>query len=204
MTMTMPGKLLPWRPARPRPEVSSDQRSDARLVEDCAGGDRAAMADLFDRHGDAVHRLLCCLHGADADVDDLVHATFMEAFRAARRYRGRAQVRTWLFGIAVNVARHHRRTEGRRRAMLRTWAQRRPPESSRPDQLAERQQLLARLQEALVRLPAPLRAAYLLCEVEECSGPEAAAALGVRPGTLGRHLHEARRALRAALEGGGA
>jgi RNA polymerase sigma-70 factor (ECF subfamily) len=176
--------------------------SDAAIVERCAAGDRAAMGELFDRYGEDVHCFLGRLTGWGPELDDLVHATFLEALRSVRRFRGHAQVRTWLFGIAVNVSRHHLRSEGRRRAFMSLWAERPEQRGPRPDQLVERQQLMARLAEALPRLPHDLRAAYLLCEVEELSGPEAAAALGVRPGTLGRRLHEARKALRAAIEGG--
>jgi RNA polymerase sigma-70 factor (ECF subfamily) len=53
---------------------------------------------------------------------------------------------------------------------------------------------------ALAELPFDLRSAFVLCDLEEMSGADAAAALDVRPGTLGRRLFEARRALRAAVE----
>jgi RNA polymerase sigma-70 factor (ECF subfamily) len=193
-------KVIPIRPTER--EGIPDGRLDAQLVDRCAAGDRAAMGELFDRHGVHVHRFLGRLTGWGTDLDDLVHATFLEAFRAVGRFRGRAQVRTWLFGIAINISRHHLRSEGRRRAFLNVWAERPEERAPRPDQLVERQQLVARVADALADLPYPLRAAYLLCEVEELSGPEAAAALGVRPGTLGRRLHDARKALRAAIDGG--
>jgi RNA polymerase sigma-70 factor (ECF subfamily) len=180
----------------------ADRPADGEIVERCAAGDRAAMGELFDRYGADVHRFLGRLTGGGTDVDDLVHATFLEALRSVRRFRGQAQVRTWLFGIAINISRHHLRSEVRRRAFLTVWAERPEQRSARPDHLVERQQLVGRLAEALVELPHDLRAAYLLCEVEELSGPEAAAALGVRPGTLGRRLHDARKALRIAIERG--
>jgi RNA polymerase sigma-70 factor (ECF subfamily) len=69
---------------------------------------------------------------------------------------------------------------------------------------AERRELLARMGAALERLPHELKEAFLLCEVEELSGVEAARALDVRPGTLWRRLHEARKRLRAALDEEGA
>ena len=42
-----------------------------------------------------------------------------------------------------------------------------------------------------------------MCDVEEIPGVEVAEVLGVPEGTLWRRLHQARRALRAALDGGG-
>jgi len=55
---------------------------------------------------------------------------------------------------------------------------------------------------ALDRLPHDLRTVYVLCDLEDLPGVEAARVLGLRDGTLWRRLHEARRALREAIEGG--
>lgn len=195
--MTM-ARLLHF-PASEIRRREADGRSDADLLAGCAAGERGAMGALFDRHGGPVQRFLYRLRGAGPDVDDLLHATFIEAFRSAKRFRGRAQVRTWLFGIAVNISRRDLRGEDRRRAFLALWAERPRDGGTRPDHLVEHQQLVARMVDVLARLPHDLRAAYLLCEVEGLSGAEAAQALGVRPGTLGRRLYDARQALRAAM-----
>jgi DNA-directed RNA polymerase specialized sigma24 family protein len=56
-----------------------------------------------------------------------------------------------------------------------------------------------RIERALERLSPEHRAAFLLCELEEVPGPEAASLLGVKVGTLWRRLSEARARLRAAL-----
>jgi RNA polymerase sigma-70 factor (ECF subfamily) len=74
-----------------------------------------------------------------------------------------------------------------------------PASGQMPDQAAERQQMVERVAAALAQLPFHLRAAFVLCDLEEMSGADAAAALNVRQGTLGRRLFEARRALRAAV-----
>jgi RNA polymerase sigma-70 factor (ECF subfamily) len=124
---------------------------------------------------------------------------FLEAFRSAGRFRRGSSVAVWLFGIAVNVVRHHVRSTTRRRlALLRAAAE---PLATvpTPDVTAERRELLGRLQAAVATLPYDLRAAFVLCDVEGVPGPQAARTLGLRPGTLGRRLHEARRALREAL-----
>jgi RNA polymerase sigma-70 factor (ECF subfamily) len=198
----MIGKLLPFRSVRTRGDDPASL-SDEGLVAACAAGDPAAMGLLFDRFALPVHRFLArLLRSPSADVSDMVQATFIEAFRAARRFRADGQVRTWLFGIAVNVGRHHVRGETRRRAFLTAWGEAAPAASLRPDQSAEHRQLMTRLDAALGALPAELRTAFVLCDLEGLAGAEAASVAGVPPGTLGRRLHAARRALRAALEGG--
>jgi len=170
------------------------------LVAACAMRDPGAMAELFDRYCDAVHRFLSRLMGAGSwDVDDMVHTTFIEVLRSAARFRGNSSVKTWLFGIAANVGRHHIRDQVRRRSFLKALGDIKPAPGQMPDQAAERQQMVERVAAALAQLPFDLRAAFVLCDLEEMSGADAAAALDVRQGTLGRRLFEARRALRAAV-----
>jgi len=181
-----------------RIEGHPDEMSDEALVAAAATGDVAAMAALFDRFHASVHRFLSRLVSA-ADVDDLVHATFLEAFAAAARYRGGSIVRTWLFGIALNVSRHHFRGESRRRAFLGHLQERPPAEASAPDRAVESRQMIERVTAALDGLSHERRAVFLLCDVEELSGAEAARALGAPAGTVGRWLYEARAAVRAAL-----
>ena len=193
------GKVVPFQRKAPWLAEATDQV----LVAACAMNDSAAMAELFDRYCEAVHRFLARLVGAgQADVDDMVHTTFLEALRSVGRFRGQSSVKTWLFGIAANVGRHHIRDQVRRRSFLRAWGERDPAPSRTPDAAAEHRQAVERVSVALSRLPYDLRAAFVLCDLEEMSGADAAAALDVRPGTLGRRLFEARRALRAAVEGG--
>ena len=191
------GKLLPFQ----RKAVWLADTSDEVLVTACAMRDPGAMAELFDRHCDAVHRFLSRLVGAgSSDVDDMVHTTFIEALRSAARFRGNSSVKTWLFGIATNVGRHHIRDQVRRRAFLKAWGDLKPAQGQTPDLAAEHHQTVERVAAALAQLPFNLRAAFVLCDLEEMSGADAAAALDVRRGTLGRRLFEARRALRAAVE----
>jgi RNA polymerase sigma-70 factor (ECF subfamily) len=178
--------------------------SDEALVAACAVDDPAALGLLFDRHAAAVTRFLARLVGERChDLDDLLQTTFLEGWRAAARYRGRASVRSWLFGIAANLARHHVRSEVRRRnaiAGLADEASAARTGDARPDELTFRGQLRQQLGAALTRLPHDLRVVFVLCDIEEIAGVEVAQVLGLREGTVWRRLHEARKLLRARLE----
>jgi DNA-directed RNA polymerase specialized sigma24 family protein len=65
-----------------------------------------------------------------------------------------------------------------------------------------RHEALRRIERVLEALPHDLRVAFVLCDLEGISGVDAARTLGVRPGTVWRRLHEARKELRARLEEG--
>jgi RNA polymerase sigma-70 factor (ECF subfamily) len=195
------GQLVPLR-RRDEQRAAVSDISDEALLAACGIGDTAALGALFDRHHEAVYRLLSrLLRREPAEIDDLVQLTFLEAWRAAKKYSGRGAVRSYLFGIAANTVRHHVRGAVRRRAAHADVPV--PAPTGTPDAIAMRTQHLHRLAAALDELPHDLRAAYVLCELEDVPGVEAARVLGIRAGTLWRRLHEARRALRDAIDEGG-
>jgi RNA polymerase sigma-70 factor (ECF subfamily) len=190
-------KIIPLRRFEERRAALSDI-SDETLLAACASGDTAALGGLFDRHHEAVYRLLSRLLATEpAEIDDLVQTTFLEAWRAARKYSGRGAVRSYLLGIAANTVRHHVRAAHRRRTALGDLP---APDCVRgPDIALARARQVDRLAAAVAELPHDLKVAYVLCDLEDVAGVEAARILGVRAGTLWRRLHEARRALRAAI-----
>ncbi|MCA9617896.1 MAG: sigma-70 family RNA polymerase sigma factor [Myxococcales bacterium] len=178
--------------------------SDEALVAACATGDAQALAQLFDRLCDDVARLLGRLAHVDAqDVPDLVQEVFLAVFQNAHRYERRAGVKTWVLAIAGNLARARTRKIVRgRKAKDELERALEAPQASTPEEEVITADLVQRLVDPLAALPHDLEVAFLLCDVEELPGVEVAAALGVPKGTLYRRLHEARRRLRAALEGG--
>ena len=75
--------------------VVDDAVSDAELIERMAEGDRDALGTLFDRHHRALYSFLVRASDAeDSEIEDLVQTAFLEAFRAAPRFRGTASPRT--------------------------------------------------------------------------------------------------------------
>ena len=101
---------------------------------------REAFVGIFDRHYEAVHRYLHRRLGHDL-ADDLAAETFLRAFAARRSFEQRSDsALPWLYGIASNLVRRHRRTEERRRAPMpvrrgtspSTWTTPQPPRGSMP------------------------------------------------------------------------
>lgn len=90
-----------------RLEIGSDGEAIRGSLED-----PARFKLVFDRHASAVYRYLYRRVGSDA-VEELSADTFATAFDLRERFEGENAL-PWLYGIAANVLRRHRRTEGRR------------------------------------------------------------------------------------------
>ena len=195
----MSAKLLPLR------RVSGDIQvmSDEALLAACATGDAAALGALFDRFNDAVYRFAARLATTDDLArDDLVQGTFLEIARTAHAFRGTSTVKTWILGVAANVARHTLRGERRRRVHQARYLERLSAAPMLVDDQVDRRMLMARIAEALAELPRDQQVAFMMCDLEQLPGAEVARVLEIPEGTLWRRLHTARKAMRAALEGG--
>jgi len=195
----MTDRLIPFR----RPG-DLQQLPDEALITAAAAGDNAALEELFQRHGDAVYRILSRLRTIDRrDLDDIVQTTFIEVRRSAGSYDGRASVGTWVIGIALNVARRHTRGEVRRRAAVSAIAELPTTTvAATPYDQASHRQLLARLASAFDELPHDLRVVFTLCDLEGLRGVEVARVLEVPEGTVWRRLHDARARLRDRIDRG--
>ncbi len=194
-------RLLPLH----RVEGTPSEMSDEALVAACATGELAALGALYDRHATGVRRFLARLSGTDdRDLDDLVQTTFEAVPRAAGSFDGRSEVRTWLIGIANNTARHHVRSEIRRRRLAdATRANIGVTSGDATGDILARERAAA-LHDAISALPMKLREAFVMVYLEGLSGAEAGRLLGVREGSIWKRLHEARALLRdrlARLEG---
>jgi RNA polymerase sigma factor (sigma-70 family) len=182
---------------------ASTPPSDNALLAATACGDMAAFGELFRRHHANVHAFLSRLSGTDdSELDDLVQNTFLEVRKSAERFQGRSNFRSWVFGVAANVAKHHVRSSVRRRTAFRALAveigtRLNPGEAC---EHVERKVMMAELMAAVEGLSYKLRVVVIMCDVEGIPGAEAAKSLGIREGTLWRRLHDARKKLSAELE----
>ncbi|APR76599.1 RNA polymerase sigma factor RpoE [Minicystis rosea] len=175
------------------------EREDA-ILEGLARGDERALGRVYEHHYGHVLTFARRLVGDAAAAEDLVHDVFVALPAAIRRFHGDCSLRTFLLSIAVNHARRHVRTAARRRAAQARLLVEHKPESPRPDADVEREQLASALATALDALPLDQRVAFVLCEVEEKTGAEAAAIVGANEATLRSRVFHAKRKLRDILQ----
>src|ERR1043166_787436 len=89
--------------------------AEEQFLERLRAGDAAAFNRLVEeRHGD-IYALLYRLTEDPEEARDLTQETFLQAFRHLASFRGDADLRTWLYRIAVNQARNRWRWWRRRR-----------------------------------------------------------------------------------------
>lgn len=168
---------------------------------DLGGPDPApAFGRLFDAHAATMHRYLARRVGPDA-AHDLVAETFLVALRRRESYQPElGTARSWLYGIATNLLRHHVRSETRAlRATARLANSSDRGHGGHDTRVAEQvdaQARAAQLAGALAKLSVADRDTLLLVSWAGLEPVEVAEALGIPPGTVRSRLHRIRRWLR--------
>jgi RNA polymerase sigma-70 factor (ECF subfamily) len=175
--------------ARPSPEE--------RLVR---AGDAQALGEVYDQHHEAVRAFARRLLGDDAAAEDLVHDVFVALPDALGSFQGNASLRTFLISVAVNRARHERRSTARRLGAYERLHAEPRGESDDPEHLRARRALAQRLSRCIAQLPMEQRVAIVLCVVEERTSVEAAEIVGVPEATMRTRVFHARRKLRELME----
>lgn len=155
-------------------------------------GDGESFGVIFDRHRARVHRHARALTEIAADADDVVAMTFLEAWRCRERVRFvDGSMLPWLLRTTTNVASNMRRSTRRYTAMLARLS----PEPHVDDH-ANRDFGDGLGMRSLRSLPLHHQQVITLCVLEGLTVDEAAAALGVRAGTVKSRLSRARATLR--------
>jgi RNA polymerase sigma factor (sigma-70 family) len=161
-----------------------------------------ALGELFETHARAIYNY-CFRRTADwAAAEDLTSAVFLEAWRRRKDVDLVSEPPLpWLYGVATNLLRNHRRSLRRYRSAL----DRVPPPGPTPDfaeETAERLDDERRMREVLgdvERLPRAQQEVLALCVWAGLGYEDAARALGVPVGTVRSRLARARAEL-ASLE----
>ncbi|WP_439384094.1 RNA polymerase sigma factor [Amycolatopsis lexingtonensis] len=159
-----------------------------------------AFGRLFDAHAAQLRRYLARRVGPEP-ANDLVAETFLVALRRRETYRPElGTARSWLYGIATNLLRHHVRSELRglqaTARLARTGETSHAGHDGRVAERVDAQVRAAQLAAALARLSPADRDTLLLVSWAGLEPAEVAEALGIPPGTVRSRLHRIRRWLR--------
>jgi RNA polymerase sigma-70 factor, ECF subfamily len=197
--------------------VDCSQLDDHDLLKGMLEGSEQAFIELYRRRQAGIYRFALRLAGSSSAAEDALQETFLVLMRRAASYDpARGSVSAFLYGIARNCVRRGRERAGALVTVSDEEMQTRieeqaaaagtrkvsstgfTPASSVVDVLSREQEVEA-LRRAILTLPEHYRSAVVLCDLEELSYEEAAAALGCAVGTVRSRLHRGRNMLCARL-----
>lgn len=181
----------------------TERDADQLLVERVQRGDKRAFDLLVRKYQ---HRVIAVINRYVRDPDeamDVAQEAFVKAYRAMERFRGDSAFYTWIFRIAVNTAKNHIVSRGRR-----------PPDAdvdieeahhydgsewlhevANPENEMFRDELETAVYRALEKLPEDLRTAVTLREFDGLSYEEIAEVMDCPVGTVRSRIFRAREAI---------
>lgn len=167
------------------------------LVRRCVVGEVAAWRELHRRYYPVAAAFLRKLGVRERDVDDAAQEVFIELFRSLGKYRGEAELTTWMYRICVtHASRHHRRWRLLTR-LSDLFAGEGEPNRLGTD--ADALDARRTLEQALGMMSDGERLVFVLFELEGLPGAQVAEIAACPLNTVWRRLHEARKKLRAVL-----
>jgi RNA polymerase sigma factor (sigma-70 family) len=170
-----------------------DGPTDSQLLESfLSRREGAAFEALLRRHGPLVLGVCRRVLRNAQDAEDAFQATFLVLVRKANSLQSRELLANWLYGVAYRTAMKARAMNAKRREKERRAGAMPRPEPTDDD---TQEELLARLDYELSRLPEKYRVPVILCELEGKSRKEVAHLLGLAEGTLSWRLAQAKKLL---------
>ncbi len=181
----------------------SAEEADTTLVAKVQNGDKRAFDLLVLKYQHKIFSIISRYIKDSAEVQDVAQEAFIKAYRAIGNFRGDSAFYTWIYRIAINTAKNHLVSRGRR-----------PPASdvdvedaefysgsdllkdvASPEGQAMRDQLESVVNKAIQELPEDLRTAVTLREMEGLSYEDIAAVMDCPVGTVRSRIFRAREAI---------
>ena len=190
--------------------MSFDPAGFERLLRRAGRLDADALENLVALYSPRVFGLLLRMTGSRETAEDLLQETFLRMVRTIPEYQHDGRFDAWLFRIAANLARDHRRKSRRRGVAVRidqaednlSFVSREPADvrQIRPDAEVMTRESRQRVQEMLQALPDAEREIILLRHFAELPFREIAEMLGVPLGTALARAHRALKKLRELMD----
>jgi len=197
----------------PAAAVEPRASAESEFIERLKRGEAAAYEELVAERSGEIYGLLFRLSENSEEARDLTQETFLRAFQSIGRFRGEADLKTWIYRIAINQARNRWRWWRRRRrdstvsldatqgqsnqTLMATLAE----SSENPEQQTLARERELALRSALQRVGRAYRETLILRDIEGFTYEEIATTLAINVGTVKSRLARGRQELRRKLEG---
>lgn len=190
----------------------SSELSDAEIVERIKAGEQHLFDILVQRYSSRAYQIAYGVLGTREDAEEVAQDVFIRIFKALPKFRGDSEFTTWMYRIAMNLARNKYRYNKSRGANKkismqetiddsdsRTLIQVPEPRLS-PDSEVGLEEYQKDIMREIENLPPLYRDALVLRNVEEMSYEQIADVLGCKLGTIKSRIARAREELRRRLE----
>jgi len=194
----------------PAPPLNDPDAELMLRVKRGGSGAHEAFTALVDRWKRPVINFIYRSLPDEAEAEDIAQGVFVQVWKTAHRYKASARFSTFLFTVARNLClnEHRRRArhpadsldEPRQDDESHPYRQIRDSASPTADDAAQRDELYAKVEEALAELPEKQRTAILLCREGELSYEEIAEVLDTSLQATKSLIHRGREVLKARLK----
>jgi len=186
----------------------SEKDIDMALVQRVQRGDKSAFDVLVLKYQHKIGHLVSRYVHDSHESQDVTQEAFIKAYRGLAKFRGDSAFYTWLYRIAINTAKNHLVTMGRKISDTGIDAADAEQfegggalrETATPEREMVSDQIIAVVQESIQALPEDLRTAITLREFDGLSYEEIAAAMDCPIGTVRSRIFRAREAIDNNLE----
>jgi RNA polymerase sigma-70 factor (ECF subfamily) len=182
----------------------SDREIDRQLVARAQRGDKQAFELLVEKYQRKLARLLSRFIRDPAEVEDVTQEAFIKAYRALPAFRGDSAFYTWLYRIGINTAKNYLMAMGRR-APTSTEVEAEDAEGfeegeqlrdiNTPESVLLSNEIARTVNATIEQLPAELRTAIQMREIEGMSYEDIAKAMDCPIGTVRSRIFRAREAI---------
>ena len=184
--------------AHDAPKIDVDQQ----LVERVQKGDKQAFDMLVLKYQGRVMSMVSRMVRDHHEAQDIVQEAFIKAYRALPRFRGDSAFYTWLYRIAMNTAKNHLVSKGRRPAIDGVELEEaevvgipKLQDIDSPERQLLRDELERVINQAIKALPDDLKTAITLREFDGLSYEEIAHVMDCPVGTVRSRIFRAREAI---------
>ena len=190
----------------PAPDISDDD-----LMLRLRVGDEEAFTFVFRRWQAPLFRFALHMSGNRTVAEDATQEVFMTLIRQTAQFdSAKGKIGAFLFGIARNQVLKRLERERSYTSLAPNWEDAANPRAESSIQSSgaansdrdARAETIEQVRQAILTLPPDYREVVALCDLEEMSYDEAAAALGCAPGTVASRLHRGRALLATKLRKG--
>lgn len=194
-------------PAQEKTVVERDL--DWAIVQRVQAGNVGAFDQLVQKYREHIFSVIYNMTSNREDASDLTQETFIKAFQAIARFKGKSSFFTWIYRIAINTTMTFLKKRNRRRfisyekiaeEVSTTEIFERLTAKNRSEKGALVSELQEKLNDSLQKLSPKHRTVVILHEIEGLEHSEIAEITKVSVGTVRSRLHYAKQQLQSYLQ----